>query len=210
MIDLQTLKTLPARPQVALWPAVYEEIVSTAKKYNIPLTDVSAGNIQSVQDGFAVLVWKLGFGRSAAMRVSASIVEVRINNEWYSLPKVMASEDAFVTICPNCHIYDVDPNSKEGWCVKCTAHAPKPLDVTPFAQALLEASQKELAWRVAFNETADKLLNDKSGKRISMKPIEDAKEEYMKALVTLHHEVRDWVMGAKPITQEPGGDEVQS
>jgi hypothetical protein len=100
-------------------------------------------------------------------------------------------------ICPRCNIYDVDPNSKEGWCVKCTAFAPKPMDITPFAQALLAASQKELAWRVAFNETADRLLNDKSGQRISMKPIEDAKEEYMKALVTLHHEVRDWVMGVK-------------
>lgn len=195
MIDLQTLKTLPARPEVALWPAVYEEIVSTAKKYNIPLTDVGTGNVQSVQDGFAVLVWKLGFGRSAAMRVSASIVEVRINNEWFSLPKVMASEDAVVTICPNCHIYDVDPNSNEGWCVKCTAFAPKA--PSPLMSALLAASQKELAWRKSFNETADKILTDKSGKRITMKAIEDAKEEYMKALVMLHHEMRDWVMGVK-------------
>jgi hypothetical protein len=208
MIDLQTLKTLPARPEVALWPAVYEEIVSTAKKYNIPLTDVGTGNIQSVQDGFAVLVWQLGFGRSAAMRVSASIVEVRINSEWYSLPKVMASEDAVVTICPNCHIYDIDPNSKEGWCVKCTAFAPKA--PSPLMVALLAASEKELAVRVAFNEATDKLLNDKSGKKISMKPIEDAKEEHLKALITLHHEVRDWVMGVKPTKQETGGDEVQS
>ena len=106
-------------------------------------------------------------------------------------------------ICPRCQIYDVDPNSKEGWCVKCTAFAPK--EPSPLMVALLAASQKELAVRVAFNETTDRLLNDKSGKRISMKTIEDAKEDYLKALVTLHHEVRDWVMGVKP--QAPSGDD---
>lgn len=110
-------------------------------------------------------------------------------------------------ICPRCNVYDVDPNSKEGWCIKCTAFAPK--ELSPLMVALLAVSQKELAVRVAFNETTDRLLNDKSGKRISMKTIEDAKEDYLKALITLHHEVRDWVMGVKPKNQETG-DKVQS
>lgn len=105
-----------------------------------------------------------------------------------------------MTICPKCNIYDVDPTSKEGWCIKCTAFALK--QPSSMMAALLAASEKELALRKTFNAEADALLS-KTGARLNTKAIEDAKAEYMKSLVTLHHEVRDWVMGVRK-------DEVQS
>lgn len=48
-------------------------------------------------------------------------------------------------ICPNCHVYDVDPDSKERWCTKCTgvfAHLTLPSTPAP----LLDLIKRQTAY----------------------------------------------------------------
>ena len=65
--------------------------------------------------------------------------------------------------------------------------------MTPVQQALLDATQKELAWRLAFNAAADKVLAGTAGKGF-MKASRDAQDEYLKACVVLHQLLKGWAI----------------
>lgn len=92
MIDLQTLKTLPAHPETALWAAVYEEVEAMVKKNNGALTGSGEAVIRHIDDGFVTLAWDIGYGQSVAMRLSANVVEVLINNEWRNVAALIREE----------------------------------------------------------------------------------------------------------------------
>lgn len=81
-------------------------------------------------------------------------------------------------------------------------------DMTPWAQALLEATEKELAVQVAYNQVADALLKSGSAS-FSLKPFEKAKKEYVAALKKLHQESKLWALGYDPAIQGDSGSNDQ-
>lgn len=66
-------------------------------------------------------------------------------------------------------------------------------DLTPFMQALLEATQKELAWRQAWSAAVGELVDGKT--KVDLKQMKAAEQAYLKAAVHLHQVAKRWAAG---------------
>lgn len=69
-----------------------------------------------------------------------------------------------------------------------------------WAKALVEATEKKVALQRTYNEAADTLIAN--GANFSIKPFEKAKDDYVKALIKLHHESELLIAGGGSPSQE--------